>query len=556
MIGIKIKNEFLDLYPDSAITFELNNTALLQAENIDLKPTSYSFPINIPLSNKNRRLIGHADRLDTPGRLMENEPCEIYFNNFLFQAKATVTNSRNTKGNRQARLYMIMNPASDLKEFNLNEIDLGGYIDIDDPSPTAYAKDTATNPLDYSHIFFPVYNPRFFEGNDADPGTWESRFQNFYDATAGNFSDSSNQLNATPFIRAEYLIDQIFAHAGINYIDEWITDDELRKLCLYNNRSIYVAGTWPGAINLQNHVPEIVASQWLADFLTGFGVGIFPNPFNNTIVIKPIKDVILEPHKHDWTDKSAYTLSITNLEEPFKGYRYAADDDDRFFDMYVPLPDAILPILGSVTTLNDVPIDLTGQYYVEDQNAYYNRSAIDFIFQGKEYKAANPGYVSGEFYENPYPPIFQSFYPLSFDGGSGTVYAYMPHCEILGTFGDEENDYLPRPMFYRGFYPDSNGDDYPYANNQAYTPDGTLSYAHSLLYDGDRNLFTKSLQELTELTQNGKIVERKLNLTITDLLNFNLNDKVLIGRTHFLVKRLRITFKQNRIETTATLITL
>ncbi|MEO7174214.1 MAG: hypothetical protein ABI002_00385, partial [Saprospiraceae bacterium] len=61
MIGIKIRGSFLDLFPSTTLSIELNNTIFL-GDNYDAIPGSFAFPIDIPLTDKNNSI------LDSPGR--------------------------------------------------------------------------------------------------------------------------------------------------------------------------------------------------------------------------------------------------------------------------------------------------------------------------------------------------------------------------------------------------------------------------------------------------------------------------------------------------------
>jgi hypothetical protein len=159
MLGIRIKNEFLDLYSNTRLQFELNSPMYL-GEDIDIIQGSYSFPATVPLGGKNRRLLNYPNLIDNADDLMKDEPCEIYVEGMmLFSGLLSVRSAINN----QAKIYMIVSPLSQLKDVNLNELDLGTEnMGGDVASILAKAKDTTTSPESYNYIFFPVYNRDFF----------------------------------------------------------------------------------------------------------------------------------------------------------------------------------------------------------------------------------------------------------------------------------------------------------------------------------------------------------------------------------------------------------
>lgn len=552
MIGIRINGGFLDLFPGTRLTFEFNNMALMATDSDDIIPTSYSFPVDIPLSENNKDLIGHPEVIENTATLLKDHPCQIYAGNFLWNGKITIRNALRSGRASRARMYIIINPAADLQDFSLIDVDYGGDIDISSPSPTGHAKATTTSPLNQGYIFFPVYNPKFFLGDDDDPGTHTSKFQNYYNVSSQTFTDAADQQNAMPFIRVEHLLQKIFDHIGVPLVNNWMSTDELRKLCLYNNHSIYTAAGWPDAIDLVNHVPDMPANEFVRKLLQLFGIGLFNDPFDFSVTLEPMRDLIGGEHKHDWTAKAAAQYEISGPGDVFGIFCHGADENDESFELYTGPP---LLVAGEVDSIGDIPNDGL-PYYVIDQNGYYAVVGATLVFVGKEYFQQDTG-LSTEKFTNELAPLFMAPQFLTTGAGGAGETWFMP---IIHNGGKHDvygmdYDFAARLMFYRGIIQTTSGSDYPFANNQAWNPYGNLTWNNSLLWTRDNNIYDTWLSELINMTHNQKEVKMDLNLHMRDILNFKFQDKVRIRNMNYFVKKLRITFSGSRITTEGTLVT-
>ncbi|NJO92112.1 MAG: hypothetical protein HC831_26425 [Chloroflexia bacterium] len=64
MYGLRINSAFLDLLPESSISLELNNPIFAD----DIIPGSFSLPFDLPLTDRNRQVLGYPELLNLSGR--------------------------------------------------------------------------------------------------------------------------------------------------------------------------------------------------------------------------------------------------------------------------------------------------------------------------------------------------------------------------------------------------------------------------------------------------------------------------------------------------------
>lgn len=534
MIGIKIGGEFLDLYEKTSLTFDIR-PMFYTGGDIGTIPGSYSFPINLPRTGRNMQILNYPDRLDADGALMEDVAAEFWIQGLqLFQGKATVR-----QGGAQIRLYLILNEISDLQNVNLNEIDLEGSRTI---SPTI-AKASATTPANYDFIFFPVKNTAFFDSAN-DPGTPESQIQNNYSTTLAAFTNSPTALAAMPFIKLEYLTARIFDHIGYDLDDSFFSiHSELSNLCLYNNFSIYTdSGLWDTSMNLQNHVPEVRAKDYLKELITLFQLGIFPNVFSKSMALKPMKNVIQDTTSVvDWTEKTVGDMTFQTAADYPSALKYERDSLDESF-----VEDRIIPDPTTVEFMDQiVSILQTKYYYVTAANAYY------WTYQGwvpgLAWKYFKDQDVGGKL-----DPFISKLTPLFNNPPTPTVDdLFPPYCKIRGTVQhlNQTADFNLRLLAFRGM---ASSPIQPIAMNSHYARGNTHStfYNYSFLLNGDRGIYSTWWDPVIDTLANKKTVSWNFKLSLKDLIELDFSRKIRVGNQNFLIKRLRPTFTASGLSIT------
>ena len=538
MIGIEIDDQLLQLYPNTRMALELNNPAYMGGD-FTIVPGSFALPIKIPLSAYNKSIIGHVDRIDRPGQFLKKYPCNVYFQRKrLFPGLVTVKKSANFS----ADLYIIINEVVALKDINLREMTLDGVRNPanDTTAWLAHMLDTATNPLNHDYIFFPVRNDVFFNQTIDDPGTVKSTYQNYFVPGSGAFEIAADQQSATPFVRVDYLLDQIMTDAGFTFVNAWQTTDELKKLVLYNNRSLYLDDVLITEFELKNHLPDETAGDFIKKIMRVFCLGMFYNYFTRTVTLRPLSELIDQVPAYDWTSKAGFEIEIDDsIDYPVK-LCYYVDDTDQWFEYFT---QSEIDINGEFEFLADLT-GPKGTYYIISENAFYNFAPggapnRQKFFKTKQFLCYDSG-EDGEGIEIEIAPLFMSY-------GMDLL---IP---IVRTFGSHEDfeidaDFGTRFVFYRGFEDDANGDSYPLASNNIYNRDGDVIADHALIWNSDAGIFAKFWSRWFYLLQTKKTVKRKMVLSIADVLNFDFQNKIRIHNTHFFVKKLSLVLTNRGIE--------
>ncbi len=531
MIGLKINNVFLDLNRNTALQFDLKSFSYITS-GLDNIRGGFSYTISLPRSDHNLAALRHPHRIDSYYKLIDNEDIEFHFQGIpLFKGKAHVR-----LGGSTIKLYMILNEISTLKDTLLSDIDLGGDRAF---GGIAEALTTAQNHLSYDFTFFPIRNHAFFSGYDSDPATSSSKVQNYF--SGGAFVDASDQLNAMPFIRLEYLISQIFNEIGYSLDNQFQTDDEWRSLYLYNNVSFYKNGSWPSTINLANHAPKLKVSEFLKHLISQFNLGIFLNPFTRSSELVRIEDIVAGPPSVDWTSKVAGPMTFsTNKVVPGK-LRYAIDDNDGMmtaekyqqeftYDPHIDDGDLeYFPMAGD---------GVLGYHWIDSMSRLYYFAPgyqVDYLWYSLRHKTIDDG-----------EPFDGQLIPLLQDGElleGGFEYGW-PKAAINGSMlhdEDWQNDFTTRITFYRGI---QGGKPFACSGRYETSVSHTSQFDRSLYWYDDYGIYANCWRKTLGAFSRRKDVSVSLDLSLPDLQNFSFKNKIRIGNMNYIVARLRPTFLQ------------
>jgi hypothetical protein len=564
--------EFLEMLPGTQLGFELQSSIFSNTDTSVL-PGSFTFPVDIPASAANRIALGFPENVHTPGT---PAPIGGVWVHAAGQAMFYGTLAIRSANARRISISIVANPIASIKDVAINELDLGADVPFNTPpiDPQAFMKATAEAPLDFSFAFLPFQNLAFRPGDR--PGTFLSNFikpQNNWDVGAGGF-EIDPDVPVMPMVRLDHVLRQLIETSaeGWSLVNGLQATDEMKLLYLWNNYDLWEAGNGDtdkalaASFNLRNHVSSTKGNDFLKKVSSLFCTGVFVNPFNRTVRLLPLQEVLAAPARHDWT---AHAVAGPDI-----GF-----EDNERIDAFHHITDYLGPIgisptltelkpstynlsdtLEGITTFQNtgdlnaaLPAD--GIYYVEDIAALVVRRTDGGGFHynttiGYQKRVARLGPGS-----TAYVPGFQ----VPFRYGS-TVRWDAPGNMVVE---DDANEHTWRRtgggmddvlFFYRGIQPDENGDNMPYCTDSDFPPDyspapgqlwpaGSASddVQHSLRWTGDRGLYAKRFSHWNELVANGKTVTMQLTLPVPELVGFSFEDKVRIGQMDYFVQRLRIT---------------
>lgn len=552
MLGIKIREQFLSLYANTVLTFEEFHPIGLITDSVDQIQGSYTLPLDIPIDENNAAIIGRIDRLDIDTTLMQEEYCEVWIDGLLYKTgKATIKGSSNTT----AKMFIIFNELKALAAISLEAVDLGGdrNIGANTTARLAHAKDTATNPLNHDYVFCPVYNPLFEVFGSILPLVVD-KYQNFWDTSADEFIESVG-ASAMPFIRIDYLLKQVFKALGYTLDNQFQTTDELKKMLLYNNRSIYNAEgeEWESIINLVNHVPYRTALDFVKAIAGTFALAAFPDPFTKRYELIPFRDLILAPVAEDWTSKASNKFDYETDRDFISQFRHDIDENDELCVKWSGVTAKENTYSGEGLTAKIM--HTAGQYhyrYAYGDNTYYYIPPVGVFAAAMVEQHHNPVIKTGsdKEYISPLIPLWNSW-GIKLDGtieeDPDVLYFQewgLPHIQYPPFQLHSSARQFPlssfRVMMYRGFQPDfASTITYPFANVTKYNILGDSVGDYSLLWDRDEGIYNQWWKLPYQMLKDKKTVRRRLNLTIRDLMNFRFKNKYRFENQNCFLTHLR-----------------
>jgi hypothetical protein len=102
---------------------------------------------------------------------------------------------------------------------------------------------------------------------------------------------------------------------------------------------------------------------------------------------------------------------------------------------------------------------------------------------------------------------------------------------------------------YRGLRTAPNLGTYPYANATAYDPANEAdTFDHSLHMDGVKGIYERYGKEWIYFMMRKKVVTRRMNLSILDVLNYRDTDKVRIDTMIYFIKSMRLSFSDDGMD--------
>jgi len=553
MLGIKIRDTFISLNPETTLTFEMEHPVGIITDALDQVNGGFSFPIDIPLDEVNLGIIGHAQRLDLDSVLMQDEYCEVWIEGVLLYIGLAYIKavSRTT-----CSLFMVFNEVTTIADVLLSELDLGGTrtLGASEAIRTALADDTAANPLDYDFAFFPVYNP-VYRGiwSTGFPTAQQQYYQNFYSSDDGAYAEYA-VCAITPFVRIDYLLRQIFAHSGFTLDNQWQDIDELKLLYIYNNFNINThtaaaVSSWDETIDLIHHVPFRKAIDLVKAVIGTFALGLYTDPHDKTVELIPWRDLISGPVEADWTSKAAADYDYVTDKDYISRWRYDLDEADA---MSVKFSVTTFPqdlVLDTHTYIRQAlaGVYFVGVHYAIADNTYYYLESGRAAYTAQDFKEQNNGGTSKE-YISPLIPMWNS-HDIETDGDINDTLALqqmqLPAIEHTGYIQESGDAKAPctsmRIMFYRGMQPYDTGisGTYPMGGITRHNIRGDLVGDYALTWDQTGGIYEQWWKLPYEMLLNRKNVTRRLRLTIADLVNFRFKHKIRIENQNYFILKLR-----------------
>lgn len=434
-----LEDGFLDIAPNAILDME----SLEEMFDEDISIGEFSLPVDIPWTDKNRRILGFAERLENFGSGQQWFRCDVYDNGFpeIVNGKITILEKNGQfsylKGSFSASISGTKGIYGSLiKNKKLADLKLGGSIAWTTYSSREFAKNHAMGLYpQFSQISFaPVAIEGFIDTDRAD---YDNEFLaldtvNNVIVTGGGIDDwtfgrpsSSDPTVAVsagnaeyidyrtvPFFKMKFILRQVFEEYGFNIIGDWMHSTDFDDATVFNNYAIENYDTTyhdlTRSITPQNHVPDMLISDWLKAIFSFFN--IFPRFVSGNAVLlvrrtDKLKSKKIASFNNVGTNEfsSAYNTEETS-DTTSSGYKlnYNWDSNDSMFsDKVKDISDKNLfttvtkftdlsSISNSGRTVNDIA-------FVTADNMYYQvADATVFPMKWDAYSEKLDAYISGE----------------------------------------------------------------------------------------------------------------------------------------------------------------
>jgi 5-hydroxyisourate hydrolase-like protein (transthyretin family) len=329
-------------------------------------------------------------------------------------------------------------------------------------------------------------------------GYYDNQYS-FNDWIADRYTGEEPTINwATfcPMFYLSYVFDMIEAKTGIKITGDFVKDPDIKKLIIYNNRTLckfekpyndFEYNLYDYRIKPGNHLPSMTINEFLIELKKMFCLGFDYDDTNRTLKIHRLKNMILKKDYVDFTGK-------LNPE----------------YDMELSEPTGV-----------------TFAYKFESKDEYYSQ---------KSDKSPLNELVIGDG-ETKKETAWSTLYHV--DGGNKYAITLHPG-------GNEASDFSPRLLFYYGLQPGVTQTVLACFDDT--NSEGTVLNKYTLAWSGQKGLYNVWWKEYDYFEQNTELVKRTVYLSIVDLLQFNWSLKIRLEGVNYFVKKLSYSVSRKGLQ--------
>lgn len=575
MLQLIISGEPVDLSPGTSISIEEESPVF----DKDTIPGGFSFPFVLPITPKNRRILGFPERVEKAGPMTTELPFQLFHSGKL-RASGTVEITEASE-TYKASLYVRSGDfASKINGKKLKDLDLGG-------SRTWEWKPEYKAPED-DFTLAPIYNSLFYsETYQAE--LFHTYFYRVNAFESGGFYQmpGNTPYVISPFPFIHYLINQVFKFAGFNVIENvLLSDPDFRDLVMYtikdittfdttliyqllfyvdqfgNNQEYPTTAGFTGdrtvaEFNLVDSMPDMTITDFILSLRNFLNVAFIIE--GDSVRIIKRQDLVLSASVIDITTMATGTPLVSQSRVNGLKLEWTPDQTDAlwgedFFKNIDDFIDFIKPPLATISMLETVvatsdeiryitDVDLYFRYvhfaYDPDDDTLLRWQWVPWSLNFQNYRQGN----AEEVFSTKVAPILMAVTKHNPDNGLQR----MPTVEQKGSFNGVavKTDFALRLMFYRGLIPDSLGADYPYLSNDNLDRVGSLLPGKNLTlrFEGQYGIFAQLWTKYLTWYS----LRKQVTWTITDPSQLSFGQKYSIQGSHYLLKSRSINLGVNSI---------
>lgn len=347
-----------------------------------------------------------------------------------------------------------------------------------------------------------------------------------------------NLFNPFPYLA--YLVKQMAKDYGITIENNVFEDPDQKQLVIFNlfaeNSFITSELIQPKTgFNLQDHVPDMLVSQFWINLCRLLGIGFDYNATKKTLRLKYLKDIAVSTEYKDFP--GIITSRPVLKAEAYNGYRLKQNvQGDEFISKYFRSLDG-LSLKGSVNLLNQLS-SITDQkvndcWYVTSRKEYYywnydpELTIMNWVFFSKDFffvKEEIDTELGNSTYEiqSDISAVMDNGWPFTDNNLCAPEGRFwlIPKVEQAGNFDGLpdvfRSEFSKSLLFYHGLrydnqemlYPLASSDIYDYAGNpitfEASSESPAYTHSLSLRWDGENGLYEKRYKKWLDMLVNSR----------------------------------------------------
>ncbi len=301
--------------------------------------------------------------------------------------------------------------------------------------------------------------------------------------------------------------------------------------------------SYSNTINLRNHVPDILCTDFLLAIFTTFLVKLKFDNNKNVAYLNLAKNIIPSTN---YVEKTSISRPDPLIEKELHtgfifSFQFPSDDDWASANSS---EQSDWVSAGSFNTLSDFPQAAPNTIaYALDTNTIY--ASVYDIINGYEWYSISdiffplPIGLGGNSINPALSPLFMDVVEI-FSG----INFLTPVLNAIGSSTAFNNGITlqkdVRLMFYRGMQYNSDGDEYPMASSTIYDYVGDIIAKYALQWDKSYGLFEMFHKAFVQFIMPAKLVTYTQNLTGASLKDMDVLQKQYIDRVFYFISRIRL----------------
>lgn len=584
MIGIKKDTEYFDLLPGTQIQRERESPVFLTSsdDGKDGIPGEISYPFNLPLTDKNLRLLNNIDSLPKVKTLEHDivlEDSGVQLSNGTLVIESLTSHLvKNNVG--QAEGFILSNVSdfwSRVKDKKLSDLSLGGdrtfsWDGYNATSGTGFWRHIHqtwdyVDSDDGDYVFYPVACNNWEVANTV---TWLNKWEDYSGTIQIDRDLNINSL--VPHVYMVSVIKAVFNEFGYAVEGDLLSDPDFKQLTLVSYNAVYWANrTLAGApvplssivIKLSEHVPpEATIGEFLVELQKFLPISFLINDQKKLCTIV-FSTSIQGAGAKDYTKSfnPNFTLAFNKIDtasNKILGFDRVYDDE---YPITLNLED--YRYSGEVNALGDLPTAsstyLDQVYFVVQHNMYYQCFEAASVYFWSPIGDNQAGYTR----ENQTDTYTSNILPLGMVYGHQANTSPLINLDAMWPYTDRKGNYFRpyilapeyreftpwgfRVMFYRGKLTFRTTYTLPFATNHIYNVNSATtaltSYPKvgdwSLSYNADGyGIYEVFWNKWLPVLENGEVLKGVLYLPFHEYLQWDWNKVLLIQNTPYLIKKI------------------